>query len=96
MNARVEIFLSVIPSFLVSVFIDPYFIFKFINFKYIRVKLSYYILYFAWEDQSDFGYCIFHTVLISCITVLYESRTVMCLIGLIQHTWANTVQLCQE
>ena len=30
------------------------------------------ILYFVWEeDQSDAAYCIFHTVLISCITVLY-------------------------
>ena len=29
------------------------------------------------EDQSDTTYCTVHTVLISCITVLYESyRTV--------------------
>ena len=34
------------------------------------------------EDQSDFMHFIVHTVLISCITVLYESyRTVMQLIG---------------
>ena len=47
------------------------------------------ILYFAWEDQSD---AIVHTVLISCITVLYESyRTVLQLIGQIR-----TVQLCGE
>ena len=53
-----------------------------------------YILYFVWEDQSDAAYRIVHTVLINCITVLYESySTVMCLIGKIQHTWANTVQL---
>ena len=31
------------------------------------------ILYFVWEDQSDAVYHIFHTVLINCITVLYES-----------------------
>ena len=35
-----------------------------------------YMPYFAWEDQSDATYCIVHTVLISCITVLYESRSV--------------------
>ena len=55
------------------------------------------ILHFAWEDQSDAAYHIVHTVLINCITVLYESySTVMRLIGQIQHTWANTVQLCGE
>ena len=38
-------------------------------------------------------YRIVHTLLISCITVLYESyRTVMQLIGQIQYTWANTVR----
>ena len=38
------------------------------------------------EDQSNAVYCIFHAVLISCITVLYESnRTVMQLIGQIQN-----------
>ena len=43
------------------------------------------------------AYRIVHTVLISCINVLYESySTVMQLIGQIQHTWANTVQLCGE
>ena len=40
------------------------------------------ILYFAWEDQSDATYRIVHTV--------------MQLIGQIQYTWANTVQLCGE
>ena len=36
------------------------------------------ILYFAWEDQSDAAYCIFHTVLNSCITALHKLyRTVM-------------------
>ena len=55
------------------------------------------IFYFAWEDQSDATYRILHTVLINCITVLYESySTVMQLIGQIQYTWANTVQLCRE
>ena len=50
---------------------------------------------------------IVHTVLINCITVLYESystviqligkySTVMHLIRQIQHTLANTVQLCRE
>jgi len=29
------------------------------------------ILYFVWEDQRDSAYCIFHTILIICITVLY-------------------------
>ena len=56
-----------------------------------------FILYFVWEDQSDVAYRILHTVLINCITVLYESySTVMRLIGKIQYTWANTVQLCGE
>ena len=55
------------------------------------------MLYFAWEDQSNAAYRILHTVLINCITVLYESySTVMRLIGQIQHTWENTVQLCGE
>ena len=41
----------------------------------------------SWEDQSNAAHRIVHTVLISCITVLYESyRTVMQLIGQIQHT----------
>ena len=57
-----------------------------------------YILYFAWEDQSDAAYRILHTILISCITVLYESyRTVKQLIGKMQYSyvfnWANTIQL---
>ena len=57
-----------------------------------------YILYFVWEDQSDAAYRIVHTVLINCITVLYESySTVMCLIGKIQHSyvlnWENTAHL---
>ena len=48
-------------------------------------KISYiHILYFAWEDQSDATYRILHTLLINCIT------------GQIQHTWANTGQLCRE
>ena len=58
---------------------------------------SYYIYmsYFAWEDQSDATYCIVHTVLISCITVLYESyKTAVKLIGQIQYNyalnWENT------
>ena len=55
------------------------------------------ILYFAWEDQSNAVYRIVHMVLINCITVLYESySTVMQLIGQIQYTLANTVQLCRE
>ena len=50
------------------------------------------ILYFAWEDQSDAAYRIVHTVLISCITVLYESyRTVMHLIGQIQYSYAENL-----
>ena len=60
--------------------------------------LSYSILYFAWEDQSDAAYRILHTVLINYITVLYESySTVMQLIGQIQYSyaldWANTAHL---
>ena len=56
------------------------------------------ILYFAWEDQSDAVYRIVHTVLINCITVLYESySTGMQLIGKIQYSytlnWANTAHL---
>ena len=56
------------------------------------------ILYFAWEDQSDATYHILHSVLINCITVLYESySTVMQLIGQIQYSyaldWANTAHL---
>ena len=40
-------------------------------------------------------YCIVHTVLISCITVLYESYgTVMQLIGQIQYGYAEN--LCKE
>ena len=35
--------------------------------------LMYFILYFAWEDSSDAVHCIVRTVLIRCITVLYES-----------------------
>ena len=36
-----------------------------------------------------------HTVLINCITVLYESySTVKHLIEQTQQTWENTVQLC--
>jgi len=51
-----------------------------------------YIFHFAWEDQSDSAYCIFHTVLISCITVLYEPhRTVMHLIGQIQYSYAENL-----
>ena len=43
-------------------------------------------MYFAWEDQSDAAYHIVHIVLISCITVLYESyRTVMQLISTVMH-----------
>jgi len=45
-------------------------------------------LYFSWEDQRDSTYCIFHTILISCITVLYESyRKVVRLIGQIQNAF---------
>ena len=55
------------------------------------------ILYFMWEDQIDAAYRIVHTVLINCISVLYELySTVMQLIGQIQHTLTNTVQLCGE
>ena len=55
-------------------------------------------LYFAWENQGAAACCIFHIILISCITVLYESySTVMLLIGQIQYSyvdiWANTVCL---
>ena len=50
------------------------------------------VLYFAWEDQSDVAYCIVHTVLISCITVLYESyRTVMQLIGQIWYSYVENL-----
>ena len=50
------------------------------------------ILYFAWEDQSDAAYRILHTVLISCITVLYESySTVMQLIGQIQYNYVENL-----
>ena len=49
---------------------------------------NYNILYFVWEDQSDAAYRIVHTVLINCITVLYESySTVMQLIGKIQYSY---------
>ena len=46
--------------------------------NYIRIwsyciVLYAYTMYFLWEDQSDAAYCIVHTVLISWITVLYES-----------------------
>ena len=34
------------------------------------------MFYFVWEDQSNSTYCIFHTVLISCITVLYTANWV--------------------
>ena len=51
-----------------------------------------YILYFAWEDQSDAAYRIIHTVLINCITVLYESySTVMQLIRQIQYSYAENL-----
>ena len=70
---------------------------KSVHIQYLHIYLcahGYCILYFAWEDQSDSMYRIVHTRLISCITVLYESySTVMHLIGQIQYTWANTVQL---
>ena len=50
------------------------------------------ILYFVWEDQSNVACRIVHTVLISCITVLYESyRTVMQLIGKIQYSYAESL-----
>ena len=50
------------------------------------------ILYFAREDQSDAAYCIVHTVLINCITVLYESySTVMRLLEQIQHSSAENL-----
>ena len=50
------------------------------------------ILYFAWKDQSDAAYRILHTVLINCITVLYESySTVMQLIGQIQYSYAENL-----
>ena len=50
------------------------------------------ILYFAWDDQSDAVHCIVHTVLISSITVLYESySTVMHLIGQIQYSYAENL-----
>ena len=40
------------------------------------------ILYFEWEDQSEKVYCIVHTVVINCMTVLYKPySTVMCLIA---------------
>ena len=52
------------------------------------------ILYFAWEDQSDAAYRIVHTVLINCITVLYESySTVMQLIGQIQYSYAENLYM---
>ena len=37
----------------------------------MHLYMYHHILYFAWEGQSDLVYCIFHTVLINCITVLY-------------------------
>ena len=50
------------------------------------------ILFFAWEDQSNAAYRIVHTVLISCITALYESySTVMQLIGRIQYSYAENL-----
>ena len=50
------------------------------------------VLYFAWEDQSDAMYRILHTVLINCITVLYESySTVMQLIGQIQYSYVENL-----
>ena len=56
------------------------------------------ILYFVWEDQYNVAHCIVHSVLISCITVLYESyRTILQLIGQIQYSYvlnlANTAHL---
>ena len=58
--------------------------FKSIAFTYLKLKIvdiciPYIgISYFAWEDQSNSACCIFHTVLISYITILYESyRTIM-------------------
>ena len=55
------------------------------------------ILYFVWEDQSNAAYCIVHTVLINCITVLYKSySTVTQLIGQIYSyalNWENTAHL---
>ena len=47
------------------------------------------ILYFAWEDKSKKVCCIVHTVVINCITVLYEPySTVMCLIGHVKLCYA--------
>jgi len=48
-----------------------------------------YILYFAWEDQSEKVHWIVYKVVINCITVLYEPYgTVMCLIGNLEHCYA--------
>ena len=61
---------------------------------YVRIHVTcmYCILYFAWEDQSDSVYHILHTVLINCITVLYESySTVMQLIGQIQYSYVENL-----
>ena len=59
----------------------------------VTKHMTYYgILYFAWEDQSYATYCILHTVLISCITVLHESySTVMQLIMKIQYSYAENL-----
>ena len=58
----------------------------------ILPRKALYELYFAWEDQSDAAYRIIHTVLISCIAVLYESySTVMQLIGQIQYNYVENL-----
>ena len=62
------------------------------------IELYAVILYFVWEDQSDAMHRIVHTVLISIITVLYESyRTIMQLIGQTQYSYAeNLFKECYE
>ena len=61
----------------------------------IQYSLYVSVLYFAWEDQGDAIYCIFHTVLISCISVSCTA-----IIGQMQYSyalnWANTEHLGME
>ena len=57
--------------------------------KFLQYLETLLILYFAWKDQSDAAYCIFHTVLISCIRncTVQVIQNILQPIGLIQYSY---------